>query len=177
MNNKLRVKEGKVWGETMQVFKNNNVEVHRIEVDPHCQCSLHRHMHKYNMFFVESGSLFIEEEKDYGLTDITKLGAGQSTIVPPQTFHRFKTGEDYCVAYEIYWTEIDEKDIERKDVGKKNTKNTNIKTTIENEDITVNLPPTLQCPKCDESTTIYGITNGGKTEWWCRKCNLLVSVE
>lgn len=108
---------GKVWGQTAALFNKNNVEIHRIEVAKGGVCSLHRHLHKHNAFFVESGTLIIEVQKnDYALTDKTILTKGKMTSVPPGEYHRFVAVED-TVAYEIYWTEISTNDIERKDVG------------------------------------------------------------
>lgn len=109
---------GKVWGKTVSLFEKNNVEIHRIEILKDGICSMHRHKHKHNAFFVESGKLMIEVEKaDYDLKDVTIIGPGQMASVPPGEFHRFIAMED-TVAYEIYWVELSSKDIERRDVGK-----------------------------------------------------------
>ena len=45
---------GKVWGTTENVFSNHNFEFHRIEVDKGGFCSKHKHVHKYNGFYVET---------------------------------------------------------------------------------------------------------------------------
>lgn len=71
------------------------------------------------MFFVERGRLKVTITKDYGsgiLDDVTIIGPGEQTIVPPGEFHSFEVLED-CVAYEIYWVELDPDDIERETVG------------------------------------------------------------
>jgi len=110
-------KQGKVWGHTSEIFNKNNVEVHRIVSNANSHCSKHKHEHKFNMFFVESGSMTVKRWKnDYDLVDTTILDAGQSCIVPPGEFHQF-LAKDGCVAYEIYWVEIDSKDIVRESVG------------------------------------------------------------
>tara|TARA_Y100000310_G_scaffold210835_1_gene211481 strand:+ start:1766 stop:2116 length:351 start_codon:yes stop_codon:yes gene_type:complete len=109
--------QGKVWGETRSLFCKNNVEVHRIEVNAGGFCSKHKHEHKYNAFYVESGRLRVTAWKnDYDLVDETTVRAGQITTCPPKEYHSFQALED-TVAYEIYWIELDEKDIVREDCG------------------------------------------------------------
>ena len=44
--------QGKVWGWTRPIFKNNNVEINLIYVKKNCFCSEHYHKHKNNLFFV-----------------------------------------------------------------------------------------------------------------------------
>jgi len=110
-------KQGKVWGFTSELFNKNNVEIHRIEGNEKYRCSKHKHNHKYNMFFVESGKIKIERWKnDYKLVDETILEYSESCVVPPGEYHRFSVIDD-CVVYEIYWVDIDSKDIERESVG------------------------------------------------------------
>lgn len=110
---------GKIWGITSPIFCKNNVEIHRIEGIKGGFCSWHKHQSKYNRFFVESGLLKVIVRKDYGsgeLEDETILTAGQQTTVSPGEYHKFEVLED-CVAYEIYWVELQEGDIERLTVG------------------------------------------------------------
>ena len=108
--------QGKVWGNTAEIFSRNNVEVHRIEVVPGGFCSKHRHNSKFNAFFVESGALEVTVWKgEYDLVDKTILGGGDYTIVPPGEFHQFRATNP-TVAYEIYWVTLI-KDIERDSVG------------------------------------------------------------
>mgnify|MGYP003130629938 CR=1 FL=1 len=103
--------QGKVWGETRPLFCKNNVEIHRIEAKEGRYCSKHKHEYKYNAFFVESGCLKITAWKnDYDLVD--------ETTCPPQEDHMFTAMED-TVAFEIYWTELSEKDIVRENCGGK----------------------------------------------------------
>ena len=111
--------KGKIWGATSPIFCKNNVEIHRIEGNKGGYCSWHKHWGKYNMFWVESGVIKVTIQKDYGsgiLNDETVICAGQQTTVPPGQFHKFDVIED-CVAYEIYWVELDQDDIERETVG------------------------------------------------------------
>lgn len=108
---------GKVWGSTSKIFDKNNVEVHRIVGAMNHHCSKHKHDHKFNMFFVEKGEICISIWKnDYNLVDETIIKEGQSCVVPPGEYHRFRTVKD-CIAYEIYWVELDSKDIVRESVG------------------------------------------------------------
>ena len=110
-------KQGKVWGMTSELFSGNNVEVHRIEGRKGGYSSTHKHLHKANLFFCESGRILIKVHKsDYDLVDETTLGPMDHTIVGPGEFHSFIVLED-CVVYEIYWVEIDGKDIERRGHG------------------------------------------------------------
>lgn len=110
--------QGKIWGATSTIFNNNNVCINRIEGIKGKCCSKHKHDHKFNLFFVEHGSMDIVVWKnDYDLVDITTLKQHDKTIVKPGEFHRFEIVEDNTVAYEIYWTELDEGDIVRETVG------------------------------------------------------------
>lgn len=93
------------------------LEVHRIEIKPYCRCSMHRHGRKWNAFVVISGSLSIDVEKAYGLTDTTVLGPGDACTVPPGEFHQFRTGDEECFALELYYPPVLGEDIERRDCG------------------------------------------------------------
>jgi quercetin dioxygenase-like cupin family protein len=111
--------QGKVWGKTTPLFCKNNVEIHRIEGRKGGYCSRHLHVFKYNRFIVESGKLKVGILKDYGsgvLTDETIIGPGEQTTVAPGQLHWFEVLED-CVAFEVYWVELDPYDIERETVG------------------------------------------------------------
>ena len=109
---------GKVWGTTENILTTPMVELHRIRVVSNSQCSLHRHDHKWNGFYVLSGSLIIEAHKnEYDLVDRTVLTAGQFTSIPPGELHRFVC-ESPAVALELYWIDgINPMDIVREDVG------------------------------------------------------------
>ena len=112
------VKSGKIWGQTSLIYANHVLELHRIEVKAGGFCSKHKHLHKWNGFFVEKGTLKISVFKnDYALVDETILKAGDFMAVKPSEFHMFKAEED-TVAMEIYWAEpLDAEDIERETVG------------------------------------------------------------
>jgi mannose-6-phosphate isomerase-like protein (cupin superfamily) len=109
--------QGKVWGFTSPLFAKNNVAINYIELDKGGFCSKHKHIKKYNMFFVISGKLKVEIWKDYGLVDTTTLIKNTSTIVKPGEFHKFSVLEKNTKALEIYWTELQEDDIIRENVG------------------------------------------------------------
>ncbi|MFW6122199.1 MAG: cupin domain-containing protein [Petrotogales bacterium] len=110
-------KQGKIWGMTSTLFNKNNVEIHRIEVNAGGYCSEHRHLHKYNAFYIESGKMKIYIWKsDYNLCDETIVEAGDMTIVSPNQYHKFEALEN-TIAYEIYWVELNLKDIDRKNIG------------------------------------------------------------
>lgn len=113
------MKQGKVWGETEEIFNRNNVSINRIEAKKEHCCSKHYHQNKYNIFYVESGKLLIEDwQKDYDLVDKTILKAGESCEIPPGHYHRFTALED-TIAFEIYYVLLDSRDIHREDCGKK----------------------------------------------------------
>jgi len=109
---------GKVWGHTSRLFSKNNVELYRIWGKKGGKSSMHRHVSKISLFFVEKGKLKVVVEKnDYNLVDETILTAGQQMTIRPEEYHRFEVLENDTVAYEIYWVEIDSNDIQRKDCG------------------------------------------------------------
>lgn len=113
----MMIKQGKVWGSTQELFFKNNVEIHRIETKKGGFCSKHKHRHKYNAFFVESGSIKVKVWKnDYDLVDEITLSKGDMTTVKPGEFHLFESVED-SVVYEIYWVELLKDDIDRETVG------------------------------------------------------------
>ena len=112
------MKEGKIWGNTENVFSNSSFEFHRIEFKKDSECSKHKHQYKWNGFFVERGQLLIRVWKNsYDLVDQTILKAGDFTKVKPGEYHQFK-GLDEGVAFELYWAEFNHDDIERESVGK-----------------------------------------------------------
>ena len=112
------MKTGKVWGSTEVKIATPMFEMHALTILPKHQCSLHKHNQKWNAFVVVSGRLFIDVLKnDYPLTDTTELGPGETTTVKPGEHHRFRTGDEPCIAYEFYYPEPLSEDIVRKDAG------------------------------------------------------------
>jgi len=118
---------GKIWGSTCRLIIQNNVEIHRIEVDKGGFCSEHKHEHKCNAFFVEKGCLeIIIYRQDAGQTikDRTILQNGDSTYIEPGVYHQFRALKN-TIAFEMYWIELSQSDIIRKNVGGKNLKQKN----------------------------------------------------
>lgn len=112
------IKQGKVWGETQLLLKTPLIEVHLINIKPNSFCSMHKHLYKWNAFFVIDGILdIIVEKNDYNLVDRTILHRNQFTTVKPGEFHQFQTGRLGCEALEIYYCEGLSEDIIRKSVG------------------------------------------------------------
>lgn len=110
--------EPKVWGTTQRLFDRGGVEVHRIVGLAGGYCSKHRHQWKYNLFYIERGSLrvtlygsgnSIEEERT--------LTAGEWMEIKPGQTHRFWVVTDQTVALEIYYLDGCPHDIIRDDVG------------------------------------------------------------
>jgi mannose-6-phosphate isomerase-like protein (cupin superfamily) len=110
-------KEGKIWGSNVLLFSNNSVQINQIFIKKGGMCSKHKHSHKNNMFFVQSGKLLIEEWKESGIVDRTMLGPEQTTTIKNQNYHRFTALED-TNALEIYYLQIEENDIVREDTGR-----------------------------------------------------------
>ena len=114
------MKTGKVWGSTEAVIVTPLFAAHRLSILPNSRCSLHVHRKKWNAFVVLSGTLYVDVAKnDYKLTDTTRLRAGEMTTVAPGEYHKFRTGDAACEAYEFYYLDGLSDDIERKDVGGK----------------------------------------------------------
>jgi len=110
--------QGKVWGQTENIFAANNVSIHRIVATKGSCCSKHKHDSKYNIFYVEKGKLLIYDwQLDYSLVDETILEAGKQCSIPPKHYHKFVALED-TIAYEIYYVTLQENDIQREDCGK-----------------------------------------------------------
>lgn len=112
-------KRGKIWGSTECLFNKNNAEIHRIEVKKGGFCSLHKHEHKHNLFYVEHGRLqVIIYRTDAGkqIEDRTILEQGDMTFVQPGELHLFEALED-TIAFEIYYAELNPNDIIRENCG------------------------------------------------------------
>ncbi len=107
----------KVWGTTMEVFRNNTASTHYLEIKRGGYCSEHRHAQKSNIFYVLEGELEIV----WWLA-----GDGHSVIldgdkrrrfrVPVGQWHKFHALTDVkCI--EVYEYEYDGVDIKRRTEG------------------------------------------------------------
>lgn len=110
-------RQGKIWGSTTELLKTPLVEFHAISISAGMQCSMHKHEHKWNGFYVTKGRLYIHVRKNnYNLIDTTVLNEGDFTMVKPGEFHRFEAATQ-VEAVELYWPEMLSEDIVREDVG------------------------------------------------------------
>ena len=113
------MKQTKIWGTTQDIWKNNNVEIHRIEIVSGGYCSKHYHDYKFNMFFIENGKLKVDVwESENNEMNSTIISSKESTIVEPKLYHKFEALEP-TIAYEIYWVQLLGDDIIRSNFGGK----------------------------------------------------------
>lgn len=118
------MKSGKIWGITELVHANSSFEFHRIQAKSGGTCSKHKHKHKWNGFFVESGKLIVRiwketDSQKAGISthiDETVLSSGDFLMVKPTEYHQFEAVED-TIAFELYWAEFNHDDIIREDHG------------------------------------------------------------
>ena len=109
----------KIWGDTEALIVTPMFELHRLRIIPDHRCSLHKHRHKWNFFYVIAGGLFIdviEGDLMAGVLSV-ELGPGDHTTVAPGVHHQFRTGPGPCVCLECYYTEPLSEDIIRRNVG------------------------------------------------------------
>lgn len=111
-------KQGKTWGHTTEFFRNAIVSAHHLEIEQGGFCSEHRHEHKFNLFYVISGKLELTIWREEDIMDVTVVGAGQASAIPPGFWHKFKalTRVD-CI--EIYQVLLLDPDMERRIQGGK----------------------------------------------------------
>ena len=110
-------KQGKVWGETEEIFNNGIVSVNHLKIKKGGYCSEHFHKRKRNTFFIISGNLSIKIWRGDDF-DETVIWAGESTVIEPQVYHQFKALTDVeCI--EMYEVDLKGPDIERRTVGGK----------------------------------------------------------
>lgn len=107
--------QGKIWGETTEIFSTDTVSAHYLHIKKGGYCSKHSHSHKSNLFFVISGKLKVLIWMN-GSIDETILGPGASTAIPPDFYHQFEALEETrCV--EFYRVFLQEPDINRENEG------------------------------------------------------------
>jgi quercetin dioxygenase-like cupin family protein len=103
----------KLWGVTSEIFTNDSVSIHRIEIIKEQKCSKHFHEYKYNMFFVETGKIIVHRwEEDTIISSVLK--EEESLVISPRVWHQFEAIED-SIVYEIYYTKLENNDIIRID--------------------------------------------------------------
>ncbi|MHC4748381.1 MAG: cupin domain-containing protein [Planctomycetota bacterium] len=102
----------KTWGEKSNIFQNNLSEVSVLYLKPWQRCSWHRHLQKYNLFYVLKGKL------------VLKLEDGESEVLPGQIFttvpgeyHEFQTRDLDTVIIEVMYVQYDANDIQRDLLG------------------------------------------------------------
>jgi quercetin dioxygenase-like cupin family protein len=109
-------RQGKIWGETTEIFKTENVTAHYLKIKAGGYCSEHRHTKKTNLFFVISGELQITIWKDPKIMDTTILEPGQISEIPAGVYHKFNALSD-CECIEIYQAKLQGPDIDRRTRG------------------------------------------------------------
>jgi len=112
-------KQGKVWGETEEIFNNGTVSVNVLKIRRGGYCSEHQHAQKTNLFHIISGKLSISQWRGCSEgegPDLTVLCGGQSTLVPIGVWHKFQAIED-TLCIEIYAVKINGDDITRRNQG------------------------------------------------------------
>ena len=91
----------KVWGLTVQFVRHPVFSAHHIIVNPGTFCSVHRHAHRVNSFFVLKGTLIVRVWNNEHAPDDCLLLAGQGCEVPPNVYHQFRseTGAEVIETY------------------------------------------------------------------------------
>lgn len=105
-------KTGKLWGNTSEILCINNVSINRLNIQKNSKCSRHHHQYKYNMFYVENGSILVHTWEGDKIISVL-LNHGESLVIHPGIDHQFEANTD-SIVYEIYYTSLDDKDIIRK---------------------------------------------------------------
>jgi len=110
-------RQGKVWGETEEIFNNGTVSINLLRIKAGGYCSEHRHSKKSNIFFVLSGELKIDIWRErIGMIDSTIIRQGESTMIESGLWHKFEALNDVeCL--EVYEIKLSSDDIERRTSG------------------------------------------------------------
>lgn len=108
-------KQGKIWGETSEIFNNGIVSVNHLKIRKGGFCSEHRHLRKSNLFFIISGNLRLDIWRN-GAKDSTVIWAGETSRIEEGVYHLFEALTDVeCL--EIYESTLSPDDIERRTTG------------------------------------------------------------
>lgn len=94
--------EDKAWGTTEPLLVLPTIEIHRIKVKPHSWCSVHKHVSKWNAFVVVEGELHVQLVQK-NVRENYHLKKADFLNVAPEVVHQFRTFDEPCVAYEIYF--------------------------------------------------------------------------
>ncbi len=108
--------ENKRWGKTSLLFSTPSASFHALECVEGCS-SIHRHLHKFNHFYVVSGCIAVSVYTDEREQERTSfLRAGEHTMVDPGVWHQFTVVEPGTMT-EWYTPDnghsVDVRDIER----------------------------------------------------------------
>jgi mannose-6-phosphate isomerase-like protein (cupin superfamily) len=95
-------KFGKIWGFTSNIFINDAFSIDRIEINAEQSCSKHYHQYKYNMFFVEKGSILVHRWEN-NIQTTSRLDAHESITIEPNIYHQFYA----LVSHDIHLVEIE----------------------------------------------------------------------
>lgn len=108
----------KAWGETACIVKHPVFSAHHIKILPGGYCSVHRHTHRVNLFYVLSGRLTVRTWPAHGeQPQDTVLTAGERLGIPTHTYHQFRS-ETGAEVLEIYYPVLpQDEDIERITAG------------------------------------------------------------
>ncbi len=112
------MKQGKVWGETAEVYSDGaTLSIHWLAISKGGYSSEHIHEHKRNVFFVLKGRLeVIQWPAGREIPDVTVLGPGDTTEVKPGIWHGFRAIETTdCI--EVYSGRLIGADITRRTQG------------------------------------------------------------
>ena len=107
----------KIWGENIEIFRNESVSVNILKIKKGYRCSYHYHRFKRNHFHVLEGELKIEHEQGE-----TILREGESFEVLPPNKHCFVAMTE-VTAIETVYVKLEDADIVRETQGGKNDNN------------------------------------------------------
>lgn len=111
--------ETKVWGRVQHIFADPHAAVSCLVIEKGYRCSVHRHIHRANLFAVQCGRIVVDTYDGDGVESVY-LGPGDTYSVPSGVWHCFRVIESGSLT-EVYWPdrggEVRLDDIERRDVG------------------------------------------------------------
>lgn len=108
--------EKKVWGNTIELFRNNTTSTHYLEINSGGYCSEHKHAQKENIFYVIEGELEIVWWDDDGMEHRHWIAKENCFTIPVGVWHCFRALTSVkCI--EIYDYKYDGIDIERRTQG------------------------------------------------------------